>query len=65
MVLTEGQNREIRRLLAKVGHKVLRLVRTAVGPVRLGKLPAGAARRLSPDELDALRRASRQGSRSP
>ena len=65
MVLTEGQNREIRRLLAKVGHKVLRLVRTAVGPVRLGKLPAGASRRLSPDELDALRRASRRGSRSP
>jgi 23S rRNA pseudouridine2605 synthase len=65
MVLTEGQNRQIRRLLAKVGHKVLRLVRTAVGPVRLGKLPPGAARRLRPEELDALRRASRRGSQSP
>ena len=32
MVLTEGQNREIRRLLAKMGHKVLRLVRVAIGP---------------------------------
>ncbi len=58
MVLTEGQNREIRRLLARVGHKVLRLVRTAIGPVRLGKLPPGAVRRLSREELDALRRAS-------
>ncbi len=41
MVLTEGQNREIRRLLAKMGHKVLRLVRVAIGPVKLGKLPPG------------------------
>jgi len=42
MVLTEGQNREIRRLLAKMGHKVLRLVRIAIGPVKLGKLPPAA-----------------------
>ena len=59
MVLTEGQNREIRRLLAKVGHKVLRLVRTAIGPVRLGKLPPGAVRSLSREELTALRQASK------
>ncbi len=58
MVLTEGQNREIRRLLARMGHKVLRLVRTAIGPVRLGKLPPGAVRPLSREELDALRRAA-------
>jgi 23S rRNA pseudouridine2605 synthase len=58
MVLTEGQNREIRRLLARVGHKVLRLVRTAIGPVRLGKLPSGAVRRLDREEIAALRRAS-------
>jgi 23S rRNA pseudouridine2605 synthase len=58
MVLTEGQNREIRRLLARVGHKVLRLVRTAIGPVRLGKLPPGAVRQLSREELEALRSVS-------
>ena len=47
MVLREGKNREIRRLLARVGHKVLRLTRIAVGPVRLGSLPTGAVRRLT------------------
>ncbi|MEN6452375.1 MAG: pseudouridine synthase [Thermoguttaceae bacterium] len=55
MVLREGKNREIRRILARVGHKVLRLTRTAVGPVRLGSLPVGGVRRLSHDELRALR----------
>jgi 23S rRNA pseudouridine2605 synthase len=59
MVLREGQNREIRRLLARVGHKVLRLVRTAIGPVRLGKLPPGGTRHLSGEELEALREVSR------
>jgi 23S rRNA pseudouridine2605 synthase len=58
MVLREGRNREIRRVLAKVGHKVLRLVRVAVGPVRLGRLPPGESRPLRSDELRALRRAA-------
>lgn len=57
MVLTEGRNREIRRLLARVGHKVQRLVRIAVGPVHLGELPSGAHRRLTRDEVAALRHA--------
>jgi 23S rRNA pseudouridine2605 synthase len=47
MILDEGRNREIRRLLARVGHKVQRLKRVAVGPVRLGDLPTGAARPLT------------------
>ncbi len=55
IVLDEGRNREIRRLLARVGHKVLRLTRVAVGPIRLGDLPSGAYRPLSRDELRALR----------
>jgi len=58
IVLREGRNREVRRMLAKTGHKVLRLVRIAVGPVRLGKLPPGAARPLTGAELKALRRAA-------
>jgi 23S rRNA pseudouridine2605 synthase len=57
IVLDEGRNREIRRILARVEHKVLRLVRIAVGPVRLGKLPPGASRRLVWQEVEALRKA--------
>jgi len=59
MALDEGRNREIRRALARVGHKVLRLVRIGIGPVRLGKLPAGEYRRLSREEVTALRRAAK------
>jgi 23S rRNA pseudouridine2605 synthase len=54
MVLEEGRNREIRRVLARVGHKVLHLVRIAVGPVRLGKLAPGQYRRLSRQEIERL-----------
>lgn len=57
MDLSEGKNREIRRILAQVGHKVLRLLRTAVGPIRLGRLAPGEHRRLTRAEIDALRRA--------
>jgi 23S rRNA pseudouridine2605 synthase len=60
MVLREGRNREIRRLLAHVGHKVMRLVRIAVGPVSLGKLPPGAYRRLLSDEVRQLRQATKE-----
>lgn len=61
MVLREGKNREIRRLLARVGHKVLRLTRIAIGPVRLGTLPTGAVRRLTPMEVKLLRREGEVG----
>ena len=60
MVLREGQNREIRRILARLGHKVLRLIRTAVGPIRLGNLPPGASRPLSRDEVAALWKATKE-----
>ncbi len=61
MVLQEGKNREIRRVLARVGHKVMRLVRVAMGPVKLGELQPGESRRLTPQEVDALRRSIRDG----
>ncbi len=58
IVLTEGRNREIRRLLARVGHKVLRLKRVAIASIRLAELAPGEFRRLRTDELAALRQAA-------
>jgi 23S rRNA pseudouridine2605 synthase len=55
MVLTEGRNREIRRMLAQLGHKVQRLTRIAVGPIRLGRLKPGQFRMLEPDEIKVLK----------
>jgi 23S rRNA pseudouridine2605 synthase len=63
MVLDEGRNREIRRLLARVGHKVQRLVRVAVGPIRLGDMPRGAVRLLTREEVSKLRAAAAGGRR--
>ncbi len=54
VVLHEGRNRIVRRLLESVGHPVVRLSRTAIGPVRLGGLSAGQVRELTPDELGTL-----------
>lgn len=61
MVIEEGRNREIRRVLAKVGHKVLLLVRIAVGPVKLGDLPPGQYRQLTAMEVASLRQAAHGG----
>jgi 23S rRNA pseudouridine2605 synthase len=58
ITLSEGKNREIRRMLARLNHKVLRLRRVAIGPVRLDRLPAGKSRRLKPEEEERLRRAA-------
>ncbi len=54
LVIHEGRNHVVRRLLAAVGHPVLRLSRTAIGPVRLGGLTSGTVRELRADELGAL-----------
>jgi 23S rRNA pseudouridine2605 synthase len=58
IVLNEGKNREIRRMLARLHHKVLSLKRVAFGPVPLGSLASGKARRLKMDEVEALREAA-------
>lgn len=65
MVLTEGRNREIRRVLARIGHKVLQLRRTAMGPLRLGQMAPGEWRELSGSEVRALRRFSSDSSPTP
>ncbi len=57
MILDEGKNRQIRRMLGAHGVEVLRLVRVAIGPLQLGDLPKGAHRALRPEEKAALDRA--------
>ena len=56
VVLHEGRKHIVRRLLDSVGHPVERLVRTAIGPVRLGGQRAGTVRPLTRDELAGLHR---------
>ena len=56
IILREGQNREIRRLFARVGAKVRRLERVALGPLQLRGLASGQYRRLRTAEIEALKR---------
>ena len=55
LVLREGRNRQVRRMLASVGFPVLRLLRRAIGPLNSGDLPPGAWRQLDDSEISALR----------
>lgn len=57
LVLQEGKNRQIRRMCDAVGLEVIRLKRTAIGPLRLGMLKAGQHRPLKKEELIAIRNA--------
>jgi 23S rRNA pseudouridine2605 synthase len=65
MVLDEGKNRQIRRMLEHFRIEVIRLVRVAVGPLMLGELAKGATRTLLEEEKQALDRAMRMASREP
>jgi 23S rRNA pseudouridine2457 synthase len=58
MTLYEGMNRQVRRMTAAAGHPTLRLVRVAIGPVRLGRLQPGEWRELRGPELAQLRPAT-------
>jgi len=60
VVMVEGRHREVRRMLDAVGHPVTRLVRTRVGPVRLGTLKVGRTRQLTTDEVRGLHQATSQ-----
>jgi pseudouridine synthase len=51
MTITEGRNRQVRRMLEAVDSKVLKLVRVGIGRVRIGNLPIGKWREMKPGEL--------------
>ncbi|MBL4884954.1 MAG: rRNA pseudouridine synthase [Planctomycetaceae bacterium] len=55
VVLGEGHNREVRRLFARIGHKVMSLERLAFGPLKIAKLKRGAYREITKDEMTQLR----------
>jgi len=65
IVLDEGKNRHIRRMLEALNIEVLRLVRVAIGPLPLGDLPKGATRALTLEEKQALDRAIRAAIHAP
>jgi 23S rRNA pseudouridine2605 synthase len=64
IILAEGRNRHIRRMLEALGIEVLRLIRVAVGPLALGDLPKAAVRRLTADEKLALDRVMLQNAKN-
>lgn len=58
LTIHEGRKRQVKRMLKAVGHPVLTLTRTRVGPLTLGRLPPGEWRHLAPEEVQALARAT-------
>ena len=55
ITLTEGRNRQVRRMVEALGAKVLKLVRVKVGPIGIGTLPIGKWRLLTPAEVKAFK----------
>jgi len=55
ITITEGRNRQVRRMVAALGAKVQRLVRVAIGDLRIGELPIGAVRPLLAEEVRRLK----------
>jgi 23S rRNA pseudouridine2605 synthase len=58
LTIHEGRNRQVRRMFDALGHPVIRLVRVRIGPLTDRRLPVGAWRALTPDELRALEAAA-------
>jgi 23S rRNA pseudouridine2605 synthase len=56
ITLTEGRNRQVRRMIEALGAKVLKLVRVKIGPITIGTLPIGKWRLLTEAEVRTLRR---------
>jgi pseudouridine synthase len=60
IAITEGRNRQVRRMVEALDSKVLKLVRTSIGAVTIGDLPIGKWRKLTEDEIAALTPAARR-----
>jgi len=58
MTITEGRNRQVRRMIEAIGTKVMKLTRVAIGPIRIGDLEVGRHRELTADELASLEKAA-------
>jgi pseudouridine synthase len=58
ITITEGRNRQVRRMVKEVGAKVEKLQRISIGPLDLGDLASGKVRALTPAEVSALRSAA-------
>ena len=56
IVIHEGRYRQVRRMCAQAGLKVVKLTRTSIGPVKLGRLKSGTWRKLSNEEIQKLRK---------
>jgi 23S rRNA pseudouridine2457 synthase len=65
MTLTEGRNRQVRKMTAAVGHPTLRMVRIRIGPLTIGALRPGAWRRLNRREILAVRATVGLGVQNP
>ena len=65
ITITEGRNRQVRRMVEALDAKVLKLVRIAIGPIRIGELPIGKLRELTPAEVRSLQSAHPRPATSP
>jgi 23S rRNA pseudouridine2605 synthase len=61
LTIAEGRKHQVRRMCEAVGHPVVQLERVAFGPLRLGSLGPGEARRLTPAEVERLRKTAESG----
>ena len=59
ITITEGRNRQVRRMVEALGSRVLKLVRIAIGPIRIGSLEIGKHRPLASGEVQTLRAAAK------
>jgi pseudouridine synthase len=56
VVVTEGRNHLVKRILSAIGHPVLKLKRVGFGPIQLGSLPIGHFRNLTPEEIEKIKK---------